>query len=280
MNTREAVKSLVHRVQNTPLTVPAYYMLQGYYVMRSKTLGQPHISPDDQRNVEQNITFIYKSFNRQKSATRLYRSIRSYYPDVKIIIADDSEVPLQIEGAEIVHLPFNSGLSKGLIAALERVETPYVVRLDDDMLLTPRSHIHDELVYLQRHPEIDLCGMQVNLVMERNAKVYASIRMGVPLKIPAGTLIEGREVVYKSANCFVARTEAVRKVGWDPNIRMIDHHEFFSRAAGQIVCVQDAGAFVYHCHNWFDWRYRPYRGDIAGDLAYIRTKQMQAMRDH
>lgn len=38
-----------------------------------------------------------------------------------------------------IHLPFNSGLSKGLIEVIAGVETPYVMRLDDDMLLTSSS---------------------------------------------------------------------------------------------------------------------------------------------
>lgn len=275
METRERLKTLLRKVEDSPLTVPCYYMLEGYYALRGKTLGNPRIAPDDRRNVEENLTFIYKSLNRQRMARRLLRSIRSFYPKARVIVADDSEDPLEMDGAEVIHLPFNSGLSKGLIEALARVETPYVMRLDDDMLLTPRSLIHEHLAFLQRHPEVDLCGLQVNSVLQSSAKVYRSIRMGRPLVIPAGTVMEGREVVYKAANCFVARTESVRKVGYDPNIRMIDHHEFFWRAAGQIVCVQDPDSFVYHCHNWFDWRYRPYRNDTAGDAAYIRAKHVQ-----
>ena len=38
------------------------------------------------------VTFI----ERQKMAKRLYRNIQSYYPGVKVIIADDSAKPLKI----------------------------------------------------------------------------------------------------------------------------------------------------------------------------------------
>ena len=276
MGTREKLKALLRKIERSPLTVPCYYMLEGYYALRSRTLGRPRVSAEDRRNVEESLTFMYKSFNRQRMARRLLRSIRSCYPNARVIIADDSEVPLEAVGAEVVRLPFNSGLSRGLAEALGRVETPYVMRLDDDMLLTARSRVHDHLAFLQRHPEVDLCGLQVNRVLQSSAKVYGSVRMGRRLAIPAGTVIEGREVVYKAANCFVARTESVRRVGYDPNIRMIDHHEFFWRAAGRIVCVQDPKSYVYHCHNWFDWRYRTYREDTAGDEAYIRAKHARA----
>ena len=150
--------------------------------------------------------------------------------------------------------------------------------MDDDLVLTPHSRVHDQLAFLQGHPEVDLCGIQMCELPavvgpERKARRFEAVRMGRPLLVPAGTRVGGRVVVGKASNCFLARTESVRRVGWDPNIRMIDHHEFFWRAAGQIVCVHDPHAYVYHCRNPFDWRYRPYRGDYEGDLAYIRAKR-------
>ena len=36
--------------------------------------------------VREHVTFIYKSFERQKMAKRLYRNIQSYYTGVKVII--------------------------------------------------------------------------------------------------------------------------------------------------------------------------------------------------
>ena len=65
-------------------------------------------------------------------------------------------MPLEIPGAEIILLPFNSDLSKGLIASLEKVETPYVMRLDDDVLLIPQSQISDQVRFLQKHEEVVL----------------------------------------------------------------------------------------------------------------------------
>ena len=86
---------------------------------------------------------------------------------------------------------------------------------------------------------------------EKGAAVYSRIRMNKQLMIPHGTMIEGREVVYKTADLFLVRTESYRKIGYDPNIRMTIHQEFFYRAAGEIVCVQDPKAYILHCHNHF-----------------------------
>ena len=47
--------------------------------------------------VRENVTIIYKSFESQNMAKRLYRNIQSYYPGVRVIIADDSSRPLDLQ---------------------------------------------------------------------------------------------------------------------------------------------------------------------------------------
>ena len=269
---KKLLRPLAHRLQNSGLAKPLCRAQDALFVIRYHLMGRPHISAEDIHNVETNVTFIFKSFNRQRQARRLCHAIRRYYPNVRIIIADDSREPLVLDEAEIIRLPFNSGLSKGLIAALERVETPFVMRMDDDLLLTPKSDVHGQLLFLQRHPEVDLAAIQMDARAEQAAERYRKIVMKKKLLIPAGTVMEGRDVVYKAPNVFLARTEKLRMVGYDPNIRMIDHHEFFYRAAGKIVCVQDPHASVLHCHNRFDREYNLFRNDIEGDQAYLRDK--------
>ena len=275
---RQKLRTIYEKIKRTPLRVPLYYLQEGWFLLRYQLFRKPKISGEDRANVEKNITFFYKSFNRQRLAKRLYRSIKAYYPKARVVIADDSEEPLTIpdmtEGDTIIHLPFNSGLSKGLIAALEQVKTPFTMRLDDDLMLTPSTKVHDQYAFLQKHKEVDLVAVQMgNHHPQKSAARFSRIRMNKRLIIPAGTMIDGREVVYKTPNVFLARTDSLRKVGYDPNIRMIDHHEFFFRAAGRIVCVQDAHAYVMHCHNLFEKSsYNDYRGDYSGDAEYIAKK--------
>lgn len=269
---------LYYYIRRSPFQKPLYYLYDWYTQIVYMLMKKTKITPEDKHNVEKQITFIYKSFCRQKQARRLYKSIKAYYPHVRVIIADDSKEPLEIlniqQGDVILHLPFNSGLSKGLIAMLDQVETPFVMRMDDDELLIRRSLIHQQLAFLQKHPEVDLVGIQANWCKpEKAAQRMKQIRMSKELLIPAGTVIDKREVVYKPPNVFLVLTDSIKKIGYDPNIRMIDHHEFFYRAAGQIVCVQDPHSTVMHCHNRFEnAEYNQYRGDIMGDSIYIREK--------
>lgn len=266
------LRRIKNKIENSFLTVPAYYVLEGWYGLRYLIYGNSTLPIEDRRLVEENVTFIYKSFNRQRKAKHLYHSIRSFFPNARIIIADDSAVPLEIPGAEIIHMPFNIGLSKGLIAALEKVETPYVMRLDDDVLLIPQSHIPDQVRFLQKHQEVDLVALPCRKSFQRGVELFLQYDMGKPMIIPNGTEIDGCIVACKTPNWFVARTEKIKKVGYDPNIRMIDHHEFFFRAAGQIVSVVNPTARLLHDHNPFDRDYMKYRGDIRRDSIYIRKK--------
>lgn len=259
-------------IENSFLTVPAYYALEGCYGVRSLLYRHTTLPPEDQQLVEENVTFIYKSFNRQRKAKHLYRSIRAIFPNARIIIADDSAVPLEIPGAEIIYMPFNSGLSKGLIAALERVETPFMMRLDDDMLLIPQSRIPEQVRFLQKHEDVDLVAIPCEKSFRKGVDPYLQFDMGKSMIIPNRTEIDGCIVACKTPNWFVARTDKIRQVGYDPNIRMIDHHEFFFRAAGRIVSVINPKVRLLHDHNPFDRDYMKYRRDIRGDSIYIWKK--------
>ena len=240
-------------------------------------------SVEERRAVAENCTFFYKSFQRQRLAKRLCRNIRRYYPDVKIVIADDSRKPLIINDSkvEVVQLPFNQGLSYGLNRALERITTPFAIRMDDDELLTPLTNIGRQLALLQTHPEVDLASiLYFNAPQCRNMryeiKQYLKQPMDMaplPLKIHHATRIDDKHVVLgKASNCFVCRTDKLKAIGYDDNIRMMDHNEFFFRAAGNIVSVVDEEAFVFHRHNIFNHNYNKYRLDIQQDYSYIHWK--------
>lgn len=237
-------------------------------------------SQSDVNYVCKNVTFMYKSFERQSMAKSLYKSIQQFYPGARVIIADDSKKPLDIKGdfVDVVQLPFNSGLSCGLNRALEKVTTPYLVRLDDDMLLTRLTDVEGQLRFLENHSEVSLVGFAVLTAPEckspeKSLGKYYRKSYNKNLIIPRLTMIDNEHIVVeKSTNIFIARTQDIRQIGWDDNIRMIDHNEFFYRAAGQIVSVMAPKAVIFHRHNYFHSEYSKYRRDYLGDLAYIKKK--------
>ena len=287
---KENMKKLVRRIADTRFSVVLYviYQIAIFFVhsfVKISWFFSGKRKPDKEaaQFMAENVTFIFKTFERQKLAKKLYKNIQRYYPGVKVIVADDSSKPLNIvgENLEIIRLPFNSGLSFGLNRALEKVGTPFVVRMDDDELLTPYTRFHEHLKFLMEHPEVDLVGvLPFNLPSWTNLKKEAQkyyeqsmSRAPKKLKIPHMTQIdERRKVVAKPPNIFIARTDKMREVGYDDNIRMIDHNEFFYRAAGNIVSALDESCYVLHYHNRYNRHYQTYRSDISGDIEYIRQK--------
>lgn len=287
---KEFLKRIVRWIKKSPFA-PVFKVLYSWFTvslywfltLKWKSQGKGKPAKDQMDFVAENVTFIYKSFQRQKMAKRLYRNIQRYYPKARVIIADDSKKPLKIKGeyATVVQLPFNVGICKGLNEALSRVETPFTMRLDDDVLLTPFTRIHHQLDFLIKHPEIHIAAVQAcNAPFAPNprriADEYINFSMdNAPKKllIPHLTQIEGTHFVLgKVSNIFLARTEEYKSLGYDNNIRMIDHHEFFYRAAGVLVASTDIDAFVFHYHNPFDKKYMAFRSDYLGDKAYIRKK--------
>ncbi|MCR5450713.1 MAG: nucleotidyltransferase family protein [Solobacterium sp.] len=255
-----------------------------------KIRGERMPDSDEQEAVRKNVTFIVKSFERKNLAKGLCRNITHYYPGVRIIIADDSKEPLQInmDNVTVLHLPFRSGLSAGLKKALEQVRTPYVMRMDDDELLTVRSKVHRELQYLEEHQEIDLIGFGHTTAVrlhspQENFREYYRQPMNDalrPLKIPHMTKPDRNHIILaKTANIYIARTEKLREVGFDEHIRVIDHHEFFWRAAGVITCAAALDTVVFHRHNPYLRKYIRYRSDYTEDLEYIRRKRLKLIRE-
>lgn len=251
------------------------------FIWRMRGFMMP--GPEEQKQVRKQVTFIYKSFERKKMAVELYENIQRFYPGAQVIIADDSRVPLVYDAPflHIVHLPFNSGLSYGVAKALEKVQTPYVMRLDDDELLTRRTHLGKQLMFLRRHPEADLVAFGFITVAHHDPKssvwpeYYTQTMEEASRKLlirHMTRLDETHIVLGKGPNIYLARTESIRKVGYDTKIRMIDHHDFFLRAAGILVTVGAMDSFVFHRHDPFDTEYQKYRKDIRGDQAYLKEK--------
>ncbi|MBR6562795.1 MAG: glycosyltransferase [Clostridia bacterium] len=284
------LKRLKKLIYDSPLC-PVFKVLYGgfnvclyaFLCVKWRLQGHRLPSSDERERVGRDVTFIFKSFERQSMAKRLYRCIRRYYPDAHVVIADDSKKPLKLKGErlEVVQLEFNRGLSYGLNRALERVGTKYTMRLDDDMLLTPLTRIHEQLDFLEKRKNIDICAVQAcsapkPLPPKQAAADYLKFDMkesGRELLIPHRTQIDESHFVFgKTPNCFLIRTDKYKALGYDDNIRMIDHHEFFMRAAGVLVAVADVSSFVFHYHNRFDRKYDVYRSDFLTDRLYIQKK--------
>ena len=210
-----------------------------------------------------------------KSLARTLRSLRPVFAG-PILVADDSAAPLASpSGVRVLRLPYDSGIGAGRTALLAAVETEFVLMADDDFIFLPDFDIARAVAYLRRNPEVDLVGGRVVNLPQLAATDYTATRLYARPAIPRahqGSIIDGLPVRHKVANFYLARTAAVRAVGYDPALKRMDHADFFTSAYGRLVCVEDHTWFCLHDKTRFDRHYLAHREDLGADLTYVAAK--------
>jgi glycosyltransferase involved in cell wall biosynthesis len=221
------------------------------------------------------VTAVIKTFERPTRCQALINSIRLFYPTLKIIVVDDSNEPKRFAGSTTISLPYDSGVSAGRSAGLASVETKYVLNLDDDFVFYSRTNVPAAVTLMEQYDEIDIMG---GCVVDLPLFIRHDYRTGnlhphetKSLK-PGGQKIGNLEVYDKVPNFFLGRTESVRRVDWDCNLKRIDHADFFTRAKGILTSVLNPELDVLHVRNPFDWVYLEKRLDLSADIAYLRQK--------
>jgi glycosyltransferase involved in cell wall biosynthesis len=243
--------------------------------LAAERLADAALGSRPRTGLDEQVTVIVKTFERPRILRRMVRSLRRLHPDVRLVVADDSRTPSAPEGAELVALPFDSGVSAGRKAALARVRTPLVAVLDDDFVLHRHSDLGRPLAALAAEPAIDILGGRViNLPRYRSADyrgepIFPTDKQPVH---PLGTLLGGLPVYDKVPTFYVARTDRLRLVDWDPALTRVDHADFFTRARGVLTTVYDEGWSCLHARTPFDAAYRRSRMNMGADSEVIRRR--------
>lgn len=236
----------------------------------------PAQSAAERADVAANVTMTMKTFLRPGTARRCVRSARRVF-DGRIVIADDSPTPMDApdDNCVVLGLPFNSGVPAGRNAALDAVDTEFVLVCDDDIVFTRLTNISRALGFLRQHAEVDIVGF-VRVELPRryyfdHPASSLSSHAGRPLR-PWGDLVGGLPVRYKVEQIYLARTASIGKVRWNEQLRMLDHGDFFNRASGMLLTVVDHGIVAYHARTPFNATYTSHRDDTAADLATLEAQ--------
>jgi len=232
-------------------------------------LGLMGVSAQPPKGLATRLTAVVKTFERPQAVARLIASLRAIAPGLPVVVVDDSEHPVDIPGVTQLRLPYDSGIGVGRNAGVRAVKTPYLLMLDDDLVMSAATDLGRAVRFLDQHRQADLvggrwltlprCRWEGDLVAEGSATCVGAID-----ELP---------VVTKTANFFVARTSVVRTVGWDEALKRVEHADFFIRARGRLTAVYDAGLACYHCPTPFLRRYQAKRSDTRFDLALLAWKQ-------
>ncbi|KAG8566457.1 hypothetical protein GDO81_013260, partial [Engystomops pustulosus] len=209
------------------------------------SIRQPPIprlyDPGRERKMSDLVTITTKTFLRYDKLRTLLQSIRQYYPDIKVIVADDNETPEKIDDPNVEQyiMPFAKGWFAGRNLALSQVTTKYFLWVDDDFLFTNDTKI-EKLLDVLEATDLDLVGGKVD-------KNYFSFKLVLEDGGEDGDCLHWRSGGYHTipgipqcvltsgvVNFFLAHTNQVQSVGFDPKLSRVAHTEFFIDALGRL----------------------------------------------
>uniref|UniRef100_A0A8C4YIQ2 Glycosyltransferase 2-like domain-containing protein n=1 Tax=Gopherus evgoodei TaxID=1825980 RepID=A0A8C4YIQ2_9SAUR len=214
------------------------------------------IDPGADRKISSLVTITTKTFLRYHKLRRLIKSIRQYYPDIKIIVADDSEVPEKIIEENVEHyiMPFGKGWFAGRNLAISQVTTKYYLWVDDDYLFTENTKIEKLLDVLER-TNLDMVGGSVNGNTYSFQLLYEQGDDSGCLHLRYGSFhkLEGFPncvVTSGVVNFYLAHTDKSRHVGYDPLLQRVAHSEFFMDGVGILLVGSCSHVSIGHqAHN-------------------------------
>ncbi|KAF3847039.1 hypothetical protein F7725_004117 [Dissostichus mawsoni] len=121
---------------------------------------QPPVLYDMGTDINSQVTITTKTFLRYPEINRLLKSIRKFYKDIEVIIADDSFKPEKITGDHTKHfiMPPGKGWFAGRNLAVSQVTTKYFLWVDDDFQFTKLTKIEEMVRVMEANPELDVEG--------------------------------------------------------------------------------------------------------------------------
>uniref|UniRef100_A0A803JZC9 Beta-1,4-N-acetyl-galactosaminyl transferase 2 n=1 Tax=Xenopus tropicalis TaxID=8364 RepID=A0A803JZC9_XENTR len=249
-----------HGIQVKPLhtiQLPVKFTMDQHEAKIPVSIRQPpmiHLyDPGAEQKIESLVTITTKTFLRYDKLKTLISSIRQYYPDIKIIVADDNNVTEKIEdkNVEQYFMPFGKGWFAGRNLAVSQVTTKYFLWVDDDFLFTADTKI-EKLVNVLESTNLDVVGGNVN-------GNHFSFRLLLQDGGEEGDCLHWRGGSYRGiegfpkcvltggvVNFFLAHTDRVLSVGFDPKLQRVAHTEFFVDALGRLRVGSCSDVVVGH----------------------------------
>ena len=183
--------------------------------------------------MQDKVTLIVKTFERPRCINRLVYSVKMKYPNLRMIVADDSRKSRPIAGVEHLRMPYDSGVSAGRNLALSKVDTPFVVTLDDDFVFNDKTCLENWLNIMES-TNLDLVGGNVDGHPAYNSSLHIEDNALIFKSEPVGT--EGDFYLWNIVLQFwMGRTDKIKEIGgWDDDFKTVDHIIFFARSISKL----------------------------------------------
>ncbi|GLD61182.1 beta-1,4 N-acetylgalactosaminyltransferase 2-like protein [Lates japonicus] len=262
----------------------ASFQFENHEAVFPITIKQPHVPVlyDMGTDISSHVTIITKTFLRYTELKVLLNSIRQFYSNIEVIVADDSFEPENITGEHIRHyiMPPAQGWFAGRNLAVSQVTTKYFLWVDDDFVFTENTKIEKMVEVMEAVPELDVVGGSV-----QGNQFYFSILYEQGEEMDGGCLYRKSKGKFHSlpgypecylasgvVNFFLARTDAVQRVGFDPKLQRVAHSEFFMDGLGSLMVATCGRVSIGHQpktgKNPDAARYSKFRASSKSDMTF------------
>ncbi|XP_028834220.1 beta-1,4 N-acetylgalactosaminyltransferase 1-like isoform X2 [Denticeps clupeoides] len=164
--------------------------------------------------------------------------------------------PVKVNGTNIEHyiMPPAQGWFAGRTLAVSQVTTKYFLWVDDDFYFTENTKIEELIKVMESMPELDIVSAAVGKNSFSHRITYEEgddgeggclQRYNGPLKEP----IPGFPQCFLSnvvINFFLGRSDSVRKVSFDPQLKRAAHSQFFIDGLGDLLIASCSHVNVNH----------------------------------
>lgn len=144
-------------------------LVAGFEVEPGKLVSAGIVSQASQVG-EATPMLIVTTMDRPGAVQRLVRTAREHFPDIAILVGDQSAPdPFMDEfyaayDVSVIRLPYDIGLSAARNALVDHVEDEFFVLCDDDFVFTGETDFGPALQLLRGQPEIGIVGGRVKNV--------------------------------------------------------------------------------------------------------------------
>ncbi|XP_041637278.1 beta-1,4 N-acetylgalactosaminyltransferase 2-like [Cheilinus undulatus] len=211
------------------------------------------------KDINSQVTITIKTFIRYNNLRILIKSIREFYPNITIIIADDSIETQPVTGENILHyiMPPAKGWLAARTMVVSQVMTKYYLWVDDDYEFTEKTKIEKMVEVMEANPELDMLGGSVRGNLYNFSVIYEEgneIEEGC-LYRKIGELFQplpgfpGCYLVSGVVNFFLARTDSLQKSRCDLKLRRLAHAVYFIDGAGSLMVASCHDFIIGHQSN-------------------------------
>ncbi|KAJ3601326.1 hypothetical protein NHX12_032297 [Muraenolepis orangiensis] len=237
--------------------IPVHFLFEYHEVVFPITIQQPALPVlyDIGTTISDQVTVATKTFMRYNQLKVLISSLRRYYKDMTLIVADDNFEPEKIKEENVLQyiMPGGQGWFAGRTLAVSQVTTKYFLWVDDDFLFTDQTKIEalvevggavtgNQYYFTMAYEEGD--GITGGCLDRKSDNRFHSLP-----NFPQCHQVSG------VVNFFLARTDAVNRVRFDPKLKRVAHpgesvHKEMSTAGRMTLLLLPLSSIIMMGYIW------------------------------